>query len=691
MKRLFQNFRKSVFFTLIIIFICLLITELLVYNYSSIVVRSKSLEQTVLDLSVLNLPQNIERQEDGSILIKDKSELHFNFDDDAREVRYISISTQGEGKISNLSFYVKDDNCRYSYKKTGSHKFIPEKEGYDTYGVTSREKQYRLQITFEEDCKNTVVTSIILNRPRDFGINYLRLILVYLTIICFIFIKRKKLWQIEYNAEKLSHKLITIYTIVFCILVALSVSFMSKIAVKGIEYPLDNIDNHSSAYVQQFDAFQKGQLHLDINYDKAALESLANPYDTSERSLKVKSNLWRVWDRAYYDGRLYSYFGVAPVLTVYYPYYAVFGSLPQEGVVSIVLTIVFIIFCSLTFLELLKLFCKKIPILLLSLGIITINFGSLIYMAQTCPSYYYLAIMSGMAAVAAFLFFAFAGYNRTSKVKRRIFFSLSGINLVLIVASRPNMLLYFLIALPLFISVLLNKKTGIGDKLFDAVSFITPVLIGAAAIMYYNYARFGSPTEFGSIYQLTVNDISQNKLRLYYFFPSIYHFFFQLPKISADFPFVHLSYSNLSMYRSYMYISDTIGAFCFPATLGIFGIKRISRESGKVNVLKRSVYLLLIIAVLLIVFVNLCFAGVHIRYALDIMFPLTLLGVLILIETVTRLKEHSASVYTAAYKIVTFIFIATILLSVAFVFDNEPDNIIKYNPHLFMRLTELFK
>ena len=45
-------------------------------------------------------------------------------------------------------------------------------------------------------------------------------------------------------------------------------------------------------YVQQFDAFQKGQLHIDVEPEQELLE-LANPYDPAQRQ-----GIYYLWDRA---------------------------------------------------------------------------------------------------------------------------------------------------------------------------------------------------------------------------------------------------------------------------------------------------------------------------------------------------------------------------------------------------------
>ena len=70
-------------------------------------------------------------------------------------------------------------------------------------------------------------------------------------------------------------------------------------------------------------AFANGTLYLDGDVDERLL-SAENPYDRAERKdLGIGSYRW---DYAYYDGKIYVYFGVAPVILMYLPYYLITGT-----------------------------------------------------------------------------------------------------------------------------------------------------------------------------------------------------------------------------------------------------------------------------------------------------------------------------------------------------------------------------
>lgn len=117
----------------------------------------------------------------------------------------------------------------------------------------------------------------------------------------------------------------------------------------SVAYPLEGYIENYNPYVQQFDAFQKGQLHIDVEPEPELLE-LANPYDPAQRQ-----GIYYLWDRALYNGKYYSYFGVTPILTVYYPFYLAMHSLPSETTVKMIYSLMTALFLPLAVFELAKL------------------------------------------------------------------------------------------------------------------------------------------------------------------------------------------------------------------------------------------------------------------------------------------------------------------------------------------------
>ena len=176
--------------------------------------------------------------------------------------------------------------------------------------------------------------------------------------------------------------------------------------------------------------------------------------------------------------------------------------------------------------------------------------------------------------------------------------------------------------MPFFIGILLDKKEKLVYRLGLAASFVAPLIAGAALIMKYNAARFGSPLEFGAVYQLTVSDIHANTLRLSNLPSAIYHYFLQAPKSKTSFPFFETGFNGLENYGSYVYTVIGFGALTLPVIL--FGIllqpQAFGRRTKEMNDRYRRWFLAICLAMsVLLSWADFCLGGFITHYVFDIM------------------------------------------------------------------------
>ena len=124
---------------------------------------------------------------------------------------------------------------------------------------------------------------------------------------------------------------------------------------------------------------------------------------------------------------------------------------------------------------------------------------------------------------------------------RMIMLVLAALSLTLTVWSRPTVALMCVAVFPLFVEFIFKiRKDTLKDGLLTVGSFALPLIAGAAAVMWYNNARFGSPLDFGANYQLTVSDVSLNTIDLKYLFSSFFSYFL-CPIWSSDlFPYLEM-------------------------------------------------------------------------------------------------------------------------------------------------------
>lgn len=175
-----------------------------------------------------------------------------------------------------------------------------------------------------------------------------------------------------YDPRRLSHKFAALVSVLLC-LAAVPVFFNCFADAKDpIAYPLEDGVNSYNPYVQQFDAFEKGQLEIDFPVSPR-LTALENPYDYTARH---NSGAYFLWDRAMYGGKYYSYFGIAPVIAVYYPYYLATGALPGDSFTLGVFLFITALFLPLALFGWAEAFGQRTPLILLMFAVPSLFAGS---------------------------------------------------------------------------------------------------------------------------------------------------------------------------------------------------------------------------------------------------------------------------------------------------------------------------
>ena len=211
--------------------------------------------------------------------------------------------------------------------------------------------------------------------------------------------KIKRFLNIAYGQKNIWHNalfvLVALIMVFFCFCTQRSVEWHKP---ETVPYPIEDITGQSQ-YIKQFDAFFKGQLHLDVEVSEVLL-SLSNPYDPAARD---EAGAVYYWDHAYFEGKYYSYFGIAPIATVYFPVYLATGTIPNDALACIMLAIYAVIFCVLAYREVVLRFCKKANIWLFLTGEAAFVAASGVYLGLLCSDIYYIAVISALASAISAL------------------------------------------------------------------------------------------------------------------------------------------------------------------------------------------------------------------------------------------------------------------------------------------------
>lgn len=281
-------------------------------------------------------------------------------------------------------------------------------------------------------------------------------------------------------------------------------------------------------YALQARGFLKGQLHLDAT-PHPLLAQAANPYEPA-----LRPPVFYPHDASLYGGRFYAYFGPAPALLLYAPWRALTGQdLPTAWAVFALVTVAYLGLAAL-FLAVARAAYPAASRTALGAGLIALGSASLLLPLARRPAMYEVAIASGVAAMAWGLYAAWRARGSTRCVA---WCAWSGILFGLAVASRPT---FGLAALPAW--MIMSGTTARGGLGLRWHRGVTAAVLGGGvivvALLAYNYARFGTPLEFGQRYQLSsVNEGAVRHFDLRFLATQGWLYLFSPLAWSAFFPF----------------------------------------------------------------------------------------------------------------------------------------------------------
>ena len=269
------------------------------------------------------------------------------------------------------------------------------------------------------------------------------------------------------------------------------------------------VPDHRNQYELMAENILEGRLHFDYE-DGEELLKLENPYDPNQRH---EAGVYYHWDHAFYKGRYYMYFGVVPVFLAFLPYRVLTGSdlLAYQGTQFFAAIAIIGIFMLLRMLA--KRFFPKMSfgaVLTLSA---TVSVMSLWY-STVEPALYCTAISAGVALeVWSLYFFVQAVWVEKQENEQIALATIGALLGALVFGCRPTIALANVVVLPMLVVFL--KQHKFSWKLLGKLCIaVLPYVLVGAALMYYNYARFEDPFEFGQAYQLTAADQSNYATKL---------------------------------------------------------------------------------------------------------------------------------------------------------------------------------
>lgn len=440
--------------------------------------------------------------------------------------------------------------------------------------TTGLVKNLKITITGEDISYPVILSDVAINAREPFHFNMTRFLLT-LGVLALIYIFRPKsvIYRIHIVKDPGKSKAAIICAVAVEIVLLSSYFFMGSNLV-GIatstynsgswdgssivnSYPVGG--KNSQQYAELARAMAKGQLYLDETPPEW-LQNMDDPYDKGARDeLQKETGEEYLFDVAYHDGKYYVYFGVVPVLLFYLPCYLTTGADFPTAMGVLFAVVMFVLGCSALLDRFARYHFKRVSLgLYLLLQIPLVMCCGILYLLKF-PTFYSLPISLALAFSVWGLYLWMRG--RASE-KPCGWYLGGSLCMALVAGCRPQLLVISLVAFPLFWRAYITKRKILTRR--GAIEFaclIAPYLVVAAGIMLYNRARFGSFTDFGANYNLTVNDMTKRGWNIGRLAPALFAYLLQPATVTGVFPFVQAAQFDTT------YLGQTIKEVTFGGIL----------------------------------------------------------------------------------------------------------------------------
>lgn len=478
-----------------------------------------------------------------------------------KEIHNIHLDFDNSQAAQNLTIQISfTDSAHETYFNTTEYTFgVPEVE----VSTFSEESQYlylqssgliqdlRIEIVNEDATYPLILNAIVINDPQPFAFNGLRFFAAF-AILLFVYVFRPK--SSIYRCKIKEHPRFSRACIVAAtafevfVLTAYLLFGSNQVGIATAQYNSGSWDGHSivntyevggenaQQYAELAKAMAHGQLYLE-EQPPQWLQDMENPYDKGARDeLQKQTGEAYLFDVAYYDGHYYVYFGVLPVLLFYLPFYLITGTSFPTAIGVLIACIAFILGITALMDRFARYHFKRVSLgLFLLLQIPLVGCSGMLYLAKF-PTFYSLPIALALALTVWGLYCWLHG---RSSQKAQVWYLVGSLCMALVVACRPQFIVFSLLAFPLFWRKFITEKHLFTPKgVREFVCLLAPYFIVAVGIMLYNRARFGSFFDFGANYNLTVNDMTQRGTNPGRFLPGLFAYFLQTPTTTGVFPWI---------------------------------------------------------------------------------------------------------------------------------------------------------
>lgn len=571
--------------------------------------------------------------EEGNVKMKSNCSVHFEYDDVDIPVGSIKadIEFSGDSKFVENWTDMQDETVSGLRDNAASGRIIRNQShtNYIQCSFSGKVRKIIIEFRCHGEDDEALVKGITLNSPIPFEVSFLRFFIIAGLAALVIMIAGASFMIKPVNEKKAAFRLwlteITIAAMTIAVLIA-----MIKAPDGGVKGFF--MSSGGDQMTQQLvDSFENGRLYIDEKVPEA-LKRMENPYYSDGRDGIVYE-----WDHLLYNGKYYSYYGIAPVILVYMPFHMITGSYMTQNSAVLIFTLIGLIFLGLAYHSIIRRFFGNIPVGCAVAGYIVMVISCGIWFSVSQPQFYQAAISAGFAATAAGAYFIVSsgifGKEKLSLPRA----ALSSLFFGIATMSRPTLGVYAVCAYILYAMNVKNadyispEKSDKKRRIKYALCGALPLAVLGMCQMAYNYARFGSPLDFGIQYSLTINDFTHSEFHINFMFLGLFYYLICPPMFRSYYPFITNDFSQFGINGYYYRCPETAAGLFFMA-VPAFGYILSGKALRKISDRKKRLTALAAVGIpfVLMPFIIICSiweSGYAVRYMADFSWEL-LMGAL---------------------------------------------------------------
>ncbi|MBQ9679806.1 MAG: hypothetical protein IJV48_03870 [Ruminococcus sp.] len=427
-------------------------------------------------------------------------------------------------------------------------------------------KVSKIKINLRELNENQATLSgVTLNADYPTHFSYLRFLLILLGVAFVWLFKRSVQFRKPLGDQPQTAKAVTAVVVILMIAISFILSSV------GLNPKTDFSQVSGNQITQELvDAFEAGQVELK-DQPTSDLLNMENPYDWSAR---VEQGVNAKWDHVLYDGKYYSYYGIGPVILLYLPFHLLTGHYLASLTGVLLFNTLALIFLGMTFYKLMKALFRDIPLSMYTAALLMIYASCGVWYCTVMANFYEIAQSSGFCFTVMGTYFLVSSnvIGSDKQPVRPVMAALSSLFLSIAVTCRPTTAVWCVVAVVFIAAGVLKLKRQKSEKplyIKYLLCALLPFVVIGGAQMLYNHARFGSFTDFGIAYSLTINDFTHTEFHTQLSAIGFFDYLFAPPSFSGEFPYVQTTLSTLGV-NGYYFEATNNGAGLLYRALPMF-------------------------------------------------------------------------------------------------------------------------